>query len=70
MLIFIALGFGAGAIGLAYLCQFFGNTVLQLSVNVLFCIFYSGLGFKWKLFQLSIFGLLGGPLLGVISLGI
>jgi hypothetical protein len=43
------LGFGVAAIGLAYLCQYFGNTVLQLS--------------------LSLFGLLGGPLLGVISLG-
>ncbi|CAF0981987.1 unnamed protein product [Brachionus calyciflorus] len=45
----LALFFGTAAIGLAYLCQYFGNTILQLS--------------------LSIFGLLGGPLLGVISLG-
>jgi hypothetical protein len=44
-----ALSFGIAAIGLAYLCQYFGNTVLQLA--------------------LSLFGLLGGPLLGVISLG-
>ena len=50
MILNVALFFGAAAIGLAYLCQYLGNTVLQLT--------------------LSIFGLLGGPLLGVISLGL
>ncbi|RNA31814.1 sodium-coupled monocarboxylate transporter 1-like [Brachionus plicatilis] len=45
----IALFFGLAAIGMAFSCQFFGSTVMQLTS--------------------SIFGLLGGPLLGVISLG-
>ena len=45
----VALTFGFSGIGMAYLCKYLGNTVLQLA--------------------LSIFGILGGPILGVISLG-
>jgi len=41
--------FGLITIAFSFLCEYVGQTVLQLS--------------------LSIFGLLGGPLLGVISLG-
>ena len=45
----LALSFGVASIGLAYMCKYLGNTVLQLA--------------------LSIFGILGGPLLAVISMG-
>jgi sodium-coupled monocarboxylate transporter 8/12 len=46
---FEAFVFGVATVGIAYLCQYLGSSMLQIS--------------------LSLFGLLGGPLFGVIVLG-
>ncbi len=66
---FLGLGFGVATVGLAYLCEYFGDTVLQVALSI-FGRLKNRMCFLFFQFNILIYlGMLGGPLLGVISLG-